>query len=255
MHIVKIDLPIDVQKVEVHAIADTHTGDPHADLKLIKERINHIEQTPNAYAILNGDLLNNATITSVSDVYGEVMTPEAQVEYMVDLLYPIRHKIWCVNPGNHESRTYRKEGVDLTRMLARELGIIDKFSKASTLIFVRFGKNAKQRKMVYTIYANHGSGGGRKAGAKAARLEDMAGIVDADIYIHSHTHLPMVMRQAYYRVNMQNSSIAWADKLFVNTGAALDYGGYGEVFEFKPSSKETPVIYLWGNEKRMKAEL
>ena len=33
--------------------------------------------------------------------------------------------------------------------------------------------------------------------AKAIRLADMASIVDADIYIHSHTHLPMIMKQAY----------------------------------------------------------
>ena len=30
--------------------------------------------------------------------------------------------------------------------------------------------------------------------AKAIRLADMACIVDADIYIHSHTHLPMIMK-------------------------------------------------------------
>ena len=42
------------------------------------------------------------------------------------------------------------------------------------------------RQMCYTIYTTHGRGGGRKEGAKAIRLADMASIVDADIYIHSH---------------------------------------------------------------------
>jgi antirestriction protein ArdC len=49
--------------------------------------------------------------------------------------------------------------------------------------------------------------------------------------------------------------VAVADKLFVNTGATLNYGGYGEAFEFKPASKDTPIIYLDGTKKRMKAEL
>lgn len=255
MKITKISLPEEVMLVEVHTLADLHTGDEYSDQALIKERVNHIANTPNAYAIINGDIINNATITSVSDSYSELLTPDEQIDATVDLLFPIRDKIWCINPGNHEDRTKKKEGVDLTRRIAKELGILDRFSKVSSLIFVRFGKNEKQRKMVYTIYANHGTGGGKKAGGKANRLIDMAGIVDADIYIHSHTHLPMVIRQAFYRVNMPNSSIAQVDKLFINTGATLDYGGYGEKFEFCPSSKETPILFLGGDKKIMKAEL
>lgn len=107
----------------------------------------------------------------------------------------------------------------------------------------------------YSIYATHGSGGGRKEGAKAIRLADMAAIVDADIYVHSHTHLPMIMKQAFYRTSPSNCSIAKVSKLFVNTGATLDYGGYGQAQEFKPSSHETPVIHLEASHKRMSATL
>ena len=107
----------------------------------------------------------------------------------------------------------------------------------------------------YTIYCTHGSGGGRKEGAKAIRLADMASIIDADIYIHSHTHLPMIMKQGYYRVSLSNSSVARIDKLFVNTSAMLEYGGYGEAFEYKPSSQHCPIIYLDGNIKRLEAKL
>jgi hypothetical protein len=63
------------------------------------------------------------------------------------------------------------------------------------------------------------------------------------------------MKQAFNRVDYQNSSVAMVDKLFVNTGATLNYGGYGEVYEFKPTSKENPVIYMDGTRKRMWAKL
>lgn len=109
--------------------------------------------------------------------------------------------------------------------------------------------------MTYTVFVNHGSGGGRKEGAKAIRLADMASIVDADVYIHSHTHLPMVLKQAYYRTCIGNDSAAKVDKLFVNTAAALDYGGYGDAKEYKPSSKDTPTIYLSGSKREMRAIL
>jgi hypothetical protein len=105
------------------------------------------------------------------------------------------------------------------------------------------------------IYANHGSGGGRKEGAKIIRLADMASIVDADIYIHSHTHLGMIMKESFFRVNPMNSSVKQVDKLFVNTASCLTYGGYGEGYEFKPSSKATPIIYLNGLQKECSAKM
>ena len=65
----------------------------------------------------------------------------------------------------------------------------------------------------------------------------------------------MIMKQAFYRVDRYNSTFALVDKLFVNTGASLDYGGYGEAFEYKPSSKHTPTIYLSGVKKFATAKL
>jgi hypothetical protein len=126
------------------------------------------------------------------------------------------------------------------------------------LIFLRFGKSKNHggdSKQCYTIYMLHGSGGGRKEGAKAIRLADMASIIDTDIYIHSHTHLPMIMKQSFHRIDKSNSVVRIVEKLFVNTAANLNYGGYGEAQEFKPSSKTSPVIYLSGLKKEMCARL
>jgi hypothetical protein len=49
--------------------------------------------------------------------------------------------------------------------------------------------------------------------------------------------------------------VALVDRLFVNTAANLNYGGYGEAQEFKPSSKDTPTIYLSGTKKSFEARL
>ena len=255
MQYVKVDLLETIAEIEVHTFADLHLGDRCVDHDLITERLRYVSNKPNAYIILNGDLLNNATKTSVSDTYAEDIPPMEQIEQAVKMFSPIRDRILCINSGNHEKRTYIKEGIDLMEIVAMQLGLQDRFSKASSLIFLRFGQNNKGRKILYTLFANHGSGGGRKEGAKAARLADMAAVVDADVYIHSHTHLPMIMKQAFLRVDEQNSSCHMVDKLFVNTAATLNYGGYGEVFEFKPSSKDNPVIRLNGRRKMATAVL
>ena len=87
------------------------------------------------------------------------------------------------------------------------------------------------------------------------RLIDMANIVDADIYIMSHVHQPAIVRNSFYRTNMGNSSVAKVDKLFVNTSAALDWGGYGEHALFRPASLKTPLIILNGRKHQAEALL
>ena len=258
MKVIKIDLPQDISQLEIHPFADEHIGDEQCDLKRLRARIEYVKNTPNAYCILNGDILDNATRTSIGDVYTQEFKPMEQLGRAVELFEPIKDKILCITHGNHENRTYKKEGINLSYLIAKQLGLDDRYSPTSVVLFIRFGKDSPHlhnRKVRYTIYALHGSGGGRKEGAKAIRLADMASIIDCDIYIHSHTHLPMVMKQAFHRIDLSNSTVALVDKLFVNTAANLKYGGYGEAAEFKPSSMDTPVIYLNGTKKEFNARL
>ena len=265
MKTIKIDLPRSLSLVELHTFADEHIGDEHCDLDRLIERIEHVRDTPNAYCILNGDLIDNATKTSIGDTYTQVFNPMEQLAKAVELFEPIKDKILCITHGNHENRTYKKEGINLSRLMAIQLGLADRYTPTSAVLFIRVGEEIHGRKeskgtgnyrqICYTVYVLHGSGGGRKEGAKAIRLADMASVIDCDIYCHAHTHLPMVMKQGYHRVDPRNSTVALVTKLFVNTAANLDYGGYGEAQEFKPSSKDTPVIYLNGTKKSFEARL
>jgi predicted phosphodiesterase len=265
MKVIKIDLPRELGSVEIHTFADEHIGDEHCDIKRLKERIEYVKNTPHAYCILNGDIIDNATKTSIGDTYTQVFNPMEQLARAVEIFEPIKDKILCITHGNHENRTYKKEGINLSRLIANQLGIADRYTPTSAVLFIRVGENScgrkesngsgKFRQICYTGYVLHGSGGGRKEGAKAIRLADMASIIDCDFYIHSHTHLPMIMKQAYHRIDDRNNTVALVTKLFVNTAANLNYGGYGEAGEFKPSSKDTPVIYLSGTKKLFEARL
>ena len=264
MKTIRCDLPY-ADVIEVIPMADLHIGDSHCDYKGILERIEYIKNTPNAYCIMNGDIMDNATKTSIGDTYTQVFNPMEQLAKAVELFEPIKDKILCITHGNHENRTYKKEGINLSCLMANQLGLADRYTPTSAVLFIRVGEHScgrketngsgKVRKVLYTLYVLHGSGGGRKEGAKAIRLADMASIIDTDIYIHSHTHLPMVMKQAFHRIDERNSTVSLVDKLFVNTAANLTYGGYGEAGEFKPSSKDTPIIYLSGTKKYFEAKL
>ena len=265
MKVIKIDLPREFSLVEIHTFADEHLGDEHSDLKRLLTRIEYIKNTPNAYCILNGDIIDNATKTSIGDTYTQVFNPMEQLSKAVEIFEPIKDKILCITHGNHENRTYKNEGINLSCLMANQMELPDRYTPTSAVLFIRVGTQSsgkkesngsgKVRKICYTGYVLHGSGGGRKEGGKANRLADMASIIDTDFYIHSHTHLPMIMKQAFHRIDATNSTIALVDKLFVNTAANLSYGGYGEAGEFKPSSKDTPVIYLSGTKKYFEAKL
>jgi hypothetical protein len=258
MKVIKADLPQTIETLELHTFADEHIGDACCDMPRLKARIDYVANTPNAYCILNGDILDFASRSSIGDIESREFNIMGQLERAVELFTPIKDKVICIDNGNHENRGYRKEGMDISKMIAMQLGLADKYAPAAAIIFLRFGKQSlrhNNRPYLYTIYANHGSGGGRKEGAKAIRLADMASIIDADIYIHSHTHLPMVMKQGFFRTDLKNSTVANVTKLFVNTASNLNYGGYGEAQEFKPNSKDTPVIYMRGDKKEMWAKL
>lgn len=265
MNAIKITLPRSLKSLDIYPCGDWHIGDRACDLQFIHKIIDTIRDNENAYCILNGDLLNNATKTSVSDSYAEKISPMEQLNLILTLLTPIKDKILSIEDGNHERRTYRQDGIDLSRIVARELGVEDRYSQEGNLIFLRFGEfpnghkesngSGRLRQPCYTIYATHGSGGGRKEGSKVVRLADVASIVDADIYIHGHSHLPLIMKESFFRTDIQNSSVRMVTKLFVNTAAALDYAGYAESGEYKPNSKDSPVIHLSGTSKCMTATL
>lgn len=254
---IRCDLPF-AENIEIHPMADLHMGDSLSDFKLIMQRIEYIKNTPNAYCILGGDLMDTAIASSVGDTYGANLKPMEQLKQCVKIFEPIKDKILCVIPGNHENRVYRFDGIDITEMMCAQLGIPEKYSPTTALLFIRFGKanhGRNGRPMYYTMYVCHGAGGGRKEGGKVNRLADLAGIVDADIYLHHHTHLPLVFKNSFYRVSGSNSTVALVDKLFVNGAAALDYGGYGDTANFKPASKSNPTIYLDGRKRGMWAKL
>ena len=102
--------------------------------------------------------------------------------------------------------------------------------------------NIGPNKILYRLYATHGFGGGRTTGAKANKLEGLSDGIDADIYVVSHTHQPMVFYQNYLRSNARKYKLDQVTKVYVNTGAFLDYGGYAERFNFKPSTIITPTV-------------
>lgn len=223
--------------VEIVPLGDLHIGDKNCNVDLIEKLIDDIKNMPNRYAIITGDVMNSAIVGSKSDSYTETMTPQEQLETAVKLFTPIKDKILAIVPGNHEERIIRTAGIDTTRTMAKLLGLDDIYRSTSALIFVKFG-------FAYTLYVNHGHGGGRRIGGKMNSLEDFAQIIDVDCYIVGHTHLPAVFKRSTYRISQQRGIAIPHEQVFVNTASALRYGGYGDRNGYTPTSNSYPIITL-----------
>lgn len=260
MKVIPIELSDELSGIEIRPIADWHYSDPNSDHEKIMEDIAYIRDRDNVYTVLHGDILDCAIASSVGDTYGATLSPMEELRACVEIFEPLAKdgKILCVLKGNHEARHYRTNGIDLTELMCRQLGIEDRYSPTTALLIIRLGRsNGKThfRKIPYTVYVSHGNGGGRKEGGKLQRLVDLSTIVDADIYICGHTHLPAAAKDRYIRPTITNNSVAYCTRLYVNTSAKLNYGGYGEVGGYKPSSLDTPTIYLSGERKEFSARI
>lgn len=266
MKTINIELSREFENLKLVTVADYHCGSAQCQMSLIEDELKYIKNNENVYAIVNGDLLENATRNSLGDVYTQKISPMKQINKIVEMLKPIKDKILCLTSGNHENRSYITEGIDLMQIVAQELGLSDKYSNGSCLLFLRFGtmsngckesKNKSKIRMVcYTVYVTHGSGGGGKIGSKSNRAAELQNIIDADIYIISHMHAPNAFKEGYYRVDTRNSAVAFVDKLFVISGAKLDWNNsYAEKKSLKPSSLVNPIITLEGKRKWFTASL
>ena len=248
MKLIRTDL-CDLEEVHIHILGDLHLGSKKFDCKDLLNRIDIIKNDPNARVVLLGDLINNSTKTSVGDCYSEPLSPMEQIKHAVQILSPIKDKIILVVSGNHERRSYKTEGLDITYFLATELGIADRYNYTAVCTIIRYGKNGQKGNgcNVVSLYATHGDGnGGKLIGGKANGLSKRGQIIDADIIITGHTHTPIIFTEASYKIDTRHDSVNLHEQLFVNCGSSLEYEEYAEMVGMKPSAKKHPVITLKG---------
>ncbi len=246
MNIIKYDMGSECDSVILYPIGDIHMGSNHHVSKEFAALIDEINNTPNAVVILNGDLVNNTIKTSIGDIYEEKLTPEQSIDELVRVLTPIKDKIIGVTTGNHEVRTQKLTGIDILKNLCYRLDCMDKYNSISNVIFLSFGKHRGRDTVrnTFSIYHTHGTGGGRTVGAKSNGVHRLSQVIQADIYIHSHTHTPLIFKENYIMSNCGNKGIKEVSRMFINTNAYEGFGGYGEAMKLPPSNREWIKIKL-----------
>ena len=252
MKLKEINLP-DQDAIYLIPISDVHIGDPNLNDRKLQGYIDWILATPNAYVILNGDIMNTAVRDSVSDIYHETMNPQDQLRYAKKVFEPIADRILCIVRGNHELRVAKSTGIDTCEILAAYLGVY--YAGDEALLKLRFGKRRNGKPLTYIVYCTHGWGGGRTAGAKVNNLSKLANIVIADIYIASHTHFMTAHQDRIYVPDQRNNNLIDMKRTFVSSGAFLERGGYAVQKGYPPAKLGSPRLRLAGDKKDVHVSL
>ena len=232
------------KEARLYVIGDLHVGAIEANIKGWEQFTQRILQDKNAYIVILGDMMNNATKTSVSNVYEEVLRPRDQKRYLVSALSQLTERILCIVPGNHEQRNKDVDDEPLYDV-ACKLDLEDMYRPNAAFLKVCFGSRNAGRKnekplQVYTICCTHGAGGGIYTGAAVNRNERMAMFVNADILAVGHTHKGAITKPARIEIDPYNNSVKMKTTTVISACSWLSYGGYAMRKMLLPSSAQDP---------------
>lgn len=246
---ISFDVPAGIDNIRIYPLGDVHLGNAFCDESELKRTIAKVKEDMDGYVILMGDMLEMTTRNSVGDIWGQTATPWQQIERAVELLEPIKDRIIAVTEGNHELRAFKYDGLLPMRNVATGLHLdLEKvYAIGAGVVFIDLHpmNGNKVRTSTHTIYFKHGSGGGKRIGSKANRLEDMTSDVLADVVIMGHTHAQMAFTSStFVPVSSVAKRIEQRRHLHINSGSFLGWGGYAVQFGFPPSFTGCPCLEL-----------
>lgn len=233
--------------ITIIPISDVHLGASEHMEKEWTEFCEMVLKTPNVYITLGGDLINNATRSSVSNVFDDVLRPREQKKLMAKMLEPLRERIICSVTGNHERRSTKDVDDDPTYDIMCKLDLEHLYRENMAFVKIAMGEqegNGAQNP-TYTLVVTHGSGGGIYTGGAVNRNERFGYVVDGmDCLIVGHTHKPFVTQPSKIKIDPFNNKVSIKPFKVVCSTSWLQYGGYAMKSMLLPSSHAKQIITL-----------
>jgi hypothetical protein len=221
----------DAREFTLYPLGDFHVGSPQCNESFIKKVIEEIRDNPQARWVGMGDLMENAIIGSKSDVYKQILPPKEQLEYIVELLSPIKDKGLFLIAGNHEQRTMRVVGLMPEQYVSIQLGI--PYMGYSCLAVFQLVE--AERPNTFMCYFHHNYGGGYSKGGKVNRSIQLRSIVPtADATFSGHFHVTARTPVTWY--DAKQTKVAQRIGYDYIIGSALDYNNSYAEERAKPAA-------------------
>lgn len=242
--------------IEIWPVFDVHLGAAEHNAEAWGKFCKMILGRENAYVVLGGDLINNATRSSVSNIFEETLSPSSQKKAITEMLEPLASRVLCSVGGNHERRSERDADYDPAYDIMCKLNIEHLYRKNIAFVRVKMGPDggAGQKNPTYMLTVTHGAGGGMLTGGAVNRAERFA-LEGCDCLIVGHTHKPFVTAPAKIVINGQHDMAYIRPFRVVNATAWMNYGGYAAQKMLNPSSITPQVIKLYGKHKQIEVTM
>lgn len=240
------------QDITILPISDVHLGAAEHLEREWKEFCDKILRTPNIYVMLGGDLINNGTKTSVTNVFEERYRPREQKRMMVEMLSPIRDRILCAVSGNHERRNKDVDD-DITYDIMCKLDLEHLYRENMAFVKISIGdRSTNHHDPTYCFCVTHGSGGGILTGGAVNRNERFGYVIDGlDCLIVGHTHKPFVTQPSKIKIDPFNNRVSFKPFKVVSATSWMSYGGYAAQKMLLPSSVAPQTITLTSSHKEI----
>lgn len=172
----------DGPELHLYPLVCMHIGAQQCDVKFIREHIARIKNDPHGRAVYLGDGGECVTKLSKGDLYGaQILSPQHQLDFLVELLQPIKDKMLFAIRGNHGHRVYKESGLSWDQNFAHRMGV--PYLGVGT--FAHFLVNRSP----YTAYFHHGTDSGVGLKSKIQAAENFARFIDADAIFTAHSHV------------------------------------------------------------------
>lgn len=227
---------------EVVFVGDIHLGSPQCDRPRFEKMLDYCLKN-SIYVFLMGDLIEMGTKDSVgAGVYEQEYPGQSQYEQMISLLKPLADKnlILGLHTGNHEERVYKSTGIDVGKMIAREL----KVRYLGDACWSKFKVGSQS----YSIYTLHGRTGSRFDGTALLALERISTSFFCDMVCMGHTH--KLISSTVLIQKVENGMVKEHKKTLLITGSYLKYdGGYGQALGLPISKLGSPKAKFHAKKK------
>lgn len=179
---------------KVTPLGDVHVGNRGTCKRTFHKVVEEIRADPQHYWFGIGDYCDFITVrdkrfrTGMIDpaIAGRDDLINAQIEMFYRMVEPIAGKCLGLIRGNHGDTILTNTGIDVVKMLADKIGTEAMGYEGYFRLLFRHTSGGRGRTI--DIFASHGSGSGRKPGAKINRLADIFSNYPADFIIVGHTH-------------------------------------------------------------------
>lgn len=244
--------------ITIIPISDVHYGALEHLQKEWTDFCKMVEQSPDTYIVLGGDLINNNVRTcSFINPYDELVRPREQKKRMVEFLEPIKKRVLCCVSGNHEARSAKDCDIDITYDIMAKLDIEDIYRPNMCFMKISLGHRKDDNTPIqsFTFAVTHGAGGGIYTGATVNRNERFGNVIEGlDCLIVGHTHKGTVSKPSKIVIDRKNNHVSMSHYTVISMVSWLNYGGYAMKKMLLPAHVADPQklrLFMCKNEKKI----